>query len=523
MSDLALALDQISKRFGSVDALRGASLAVRSGTVHALLGENGAGKSTLMRIAYGLVQPDAGAVRIDGRLMQVRDPAMAIRSGVGMVHQHFTIVHAMTVAENAALGGHGWFDQRTVVERIRSIGKTTGFELDPDARAGSLGVGSQQQLEIVKALAQDARTLILDEPTAVLAPGDAELLLRQLRRLADGGLSVVLITHKLREALLISDDVTVLRQGATVLTAAAARTSEEELADAMLGVDWRLAESPEISTGLPHAGSRALHADRTAPRASSTAARSTVSLTTALPTKRDAEAVVVRAVNVSIVDEQGSERVRGATFALVAGEIVGVAGIEGSGAHELLRAVAGRMSTHTGTLDRPASVGFVPEDRHRNALVLDFTLTENIALKAAGRRSGLMPWASIRARTRALIDAFDIRVSSSEQTARSLSGGNQQKLVLARELADRPPALVIENPTRGLDLRASAAVHARLRSVRDQGTAIMLYSSDIDELLALSDRMLVVYAGTVIEVPSERAAIGLAMLGTSSSARSSNL
>lgn len=486
-SPVALALDDISKRFGSTDALLATSLAVHAGSVHALLGENGAGKTTLMRVAYGLVQPDRGTIRIDGRPTRVPNPATAIRAGLGMVHQHFTIVQAMTVAENVALGRHGRFDARAVADQIRSIGAATGIVLDPEASAGSLSVGAQQQLEIVKALAHDARILILDEPTAVLAPTEAEQLLRRLRRLANDGLSIVLITHKLREALAIADDVTVLRRGRTVLAAPAASLSEQELADAMLGSKWREARGTSAITSVD-------------------SGRFTVS-----EVRRGV--VVVRAVDISVNDDRGVPRVRNATLQIHSGEIVGVAGVEGSGVRELLRAFAGRVAVATGTLDRPANVGFVPEDRHREALVLAFSLTENVALRSVGVRAGFMPWTWLRARTRVLLEEFDIRASTTKAPAAALSGGNQQKLVLARELGDAPPLLVVENPTRGLDLRASAVVHGRLRVARDAGMAILAYSSDLDELLALADRVFAIYAGVLVETARDRDQIGQAMLG----------
>jgi simple sugar transport system ATP-binding protein len=482
---VALALEGISKRFGATDALVSASLVVRSGSVHALLGENGAGKTTLMRIAYGLVQPDRGTLAIDGRAMRIPSPASAIQAGLGMVHQHFTIVPAMTVAENVALGGRGRFDARKVAARIREVGEAAGMSLDPDTRAESLGVAAQQQLEIIKALAHDARILILDEPTALLAPQEAELLLQRLRRLAAGGMSIVLITHKLREALAVTDDVTVLRRGSTVLATRAEGLSEQVLAEAMLGSEWS-------SSGRPSAPSRP---------------------STPVGTNREARAVIASAVDISVTDDRGVVRVRKATLRIHAGEIIGIAGIEGSGIHELLRALAGRAPITSGAFQRPAHLGFVPGDRHREALVLGFSITENVALRDAGARHGVMQWSRLRDRTRSLLEEFDIRASTIGDAVSVLSGGNQQKLVLARELADDPPMLVVENPTRGLDLRASAAVHDRLRAARDAGTGIVVYSSDLDELLALADRTCAIYAGVLVEVVPDRDLIGKAMLG----------
>ena len=487
-SPVALELRGISKRFGSTDALLDATLLVRGGSVHALLGENGAGKTTLMRIAYGLVQPDKGSIQVNGLTTRMPNPAAAIRTGLGMVHQHFTIVQAMTVAENVALGRHGRFDAQEVAEEIRSIGTATGIVLDPTASAGSLGVGTQQQLEIVKALAHKARILILDEPTAVLAPLEAELLLKRLRHLANDGLSIVLITHKLREALSIADDVTVLRRGRSVLAAPAAGLSEQMLADAMLGVEWRAAEN---------AAARAPSAHVTRSPALEPASGGTVA----------------RAIGITVTDDRGVVRVQNATLEIRAGEIIGIAGIEGSGVHELLRVFAGRIPITSGVLERPEVVGFVPEDRHREGLVLDFSLTENVALRGAGARTGWMPWAALRARTESLLEQFDVRASSAEAVAATLSGGNQQKLTLSRELDGSPPLLVVENPTRGLDLRASAAVQDRLREARDAGMAIVAYSSDLDELLSLSDRTFAIYAGVLAETKRDREQIGEAMLG----------
>jgi len=297
-------------------------------------------------------------------------------------------------------------------------------------------------------------------------------------------MAVVLITHKLREALAVADDVTVLRNGVVTLTAAADMMSERALANAMLGTDWTGGHAVSVEPNTTHR-----------------------------PVSRKEGPVVVRANDIAMRDGTGAERIRRATFDLVGGEIVGVAGIEGSGVHERLRVVAGRAEISSGTLDRPMNIGFVPEDRHRDALVLEFTLTENVALRNAGSRRGMMRWSALRSRTRELMETFDIRATSTEQLVATLSGGNQQKLVLARELADAPSLLVVENPTRGLDLRASAEVHDRMRAARDAGMAVLAYSSDLDELLALADRILVVYAGTVSELPPSRELIGQAMIG----------
>ncbi len=492
----ALELREVTKRFGAAVALSGASLAVRRGTLHAVLGENGAGKTTLMRVAFGLVAPDTGTVCVDGTARTFDSPRTAIAAGLGMVHQHFTIVPTMTVAENVALGRRGRYDRRAAAERVADVARRTGLALDPDAVAETLGIAAQQRLELVKALARDARTLILDEPTAVLAPSEARELLTWLRRfVADGG-TVVLVTHRLRDALAFADDVTVLRRGRSVGTLAARDATEETLAELVLG------ERPTGSVV-----GRATHPPGT---------------------------VVARAEELRVVDARGVERVRGATLDVRGGEIVGLAAVEGSGQHELLRALAGRLAPIGGRLERPANVGFVPEDRHRDALLLDAPLVENVALRGAGARRGLIPWRRLARRTDELTARFDVRAPTGRGVvARALSGGNQQKLVVARELAahagrddgldgteragsNGPSLLVVENPTRGLDVRASAAVHARLREARDAGAGIIVHSTDLDEVLALADRVLVMYDGRLSgAVLADRDAVGRLMLGAS--------
>lgn len=481
-----LQLDGLSHRFGSVQALDAASLTVRRGTVHALLGENGAGKTTLMRAVFGLLEPDAGRLLWDGRALTVPSPAAALRTGIGMVHQHFTLVPAMTVAENVALGGSGAFDPAVAEQRVRDVAARAGLALDAHARVESLPVGAQQRCEIVKALARDVQLLILDEPTAVLAPGEAAELLAWMRRFADAGHAVVLITHKLRDALAVADDVTVLRRGRTVFTARAADATEQQLAEAMIGAGDRTAAYTLAATGpAPSTGDR-----------------------------RDPQSPVVLSLDDACWrDARGVERVRHASLQIRAGEIVGVAAVEGAGQHELLRLLAGRYEATAGRVRRPARVGFVPEDRHRDALLLDAPLYENAALRGAGERRGRMPWSTLRERTAGLLTRFDVRAPGAAAVARTLSGGNQQKFVLGRELDGQPEALVVENPSRGLDFKATAAVQQSLRDARDSGTAVVVYSSDLDEVLLLADRVVVMYAGTVTEVRADRDAVGRAMLG----------
>jgi simple sugar transport system ATP-binding protein len=472
-----LALDRVTKRFGAVEALRDASLVLRAGTVHALLGENGAGKTTLMRIAFGMLRADAGRVVIDGEPRTLRSSADAIALGVGMVHQHFSLVGALTVAENVVLGGRGTFDARSAAERVERLARTTGLVVDPRANVDALPVGAQQRVEILKALARDARVLILDEPTAVLAPAEARELLAWARAFAADGGSVVLITHKLRDALDVADDVTVLRRGAVALARPAAELSADDLLAAMIGAE------PPAASGT---GVRASAVD--AP-------------------------IVLATRGASVVDARGVTRLADATFEARGGEIVGVAAVEGAGQRELLRLLAGRLAPSTGEVTRPERVGFIPEDRHRDALVLGLPLVENVALRGAGSRRGRIAWGQLESRTRELIERFDVVAPGPRTMAGALSGGNQQKLVLARELDGDPEAVVAENPTRGLDVRAAAAVLARLREARDRGAAVVVHSSDLDEVLAIADRVVVVHAGRVREAPHDRDAVGRLMLG----------
>ena len=477
-SDVALEMSGVSKQFGRTRALHDVSFRVRRGTVHALLGENGAGKSTLMRIAFGLTAPDAGSTNGGRPSRRITSPAGAMAAGIGMVHQHFANVPAMTVAENVAVGGQGAFRAARAAQLMREIGERTGLSLDPNAVVNSLPVGAQQRLEIVKALSRNATLLLLDEPTAVLVPKEAAELLAWLKAFAREGNSVVLITHRLREALSVADEVTVLRRGEVVSHAPAHALDERALARALLGDDDTEPEAP---------GEARRAAD---------------------PTQ-----VVARLDGVSVVDDRGATVVRNATLNVRAGEIVGVAAVEGSGQHSLLRVLAARTAPSSGTATLPAHIGFVPEDRQRDALVLDFSLLENVALRGAGSRRGRIRWRDERVSAEQSLRAFDVRAGDVAEPARSLSGGNQQKLVLARELSDSPALLVAENPTRGLDIRATRDVHARLRDVAKAGAGVVVHSSDLDEVLALADRVVVMHASVLHEVAGERDEIGRAMLG----------
>ncbi len=488
-----LSLDGITHTFGRMRALDGASLQVRAGSVHALLGENGAGKTTLMRVVFGLLRAQQGEMHWRGAPITMRSPSDALAHGIGMVHQHFTLVPSMTVAENIALGGHGGFDPQQTADRVRDVAARAGLVLDPTACVQDLPVGAQQRCEIVKALARDVTLLILDEPTAVLAPTEATELLRWMRGYADAGNAVVLITHKLRDALAVADDITVLHRGRTVLTTPARDTDQGRVATAMLG-------GAEVRTAEVHTDSDTRD---TAHSALSVGPPDTVA--TARP-------IVLALDAVSVRDANGVDRVRSASLQVRAGEIVGIGAVEGAGQHELLRVLAGRRSPTAGRRVIPERVGFVPEDRHRDALLLDAPLFENTALQGAGARRGVIDWNAFRARTAAMLHRFDVRASGPDAVARTLSGGNQQKLVLGRELEAAGEALVVENPSRGLDFVATDAVHRALREARNAGMAVVVYSSDLDEVVLLADRVFAMHNGTLLESAKDRDALGRAML-----------
>ncbi len=468
----ALELRGASKRFGSTVALDGVDFAVLPGQVHALLGENGAGKSTAMRIAYGLTPPDAGTVRVFGTEMTRHSVPVAVAAGLGMVHQHLSLVPTLTAAESLALGGRGLFKRHEAEAALRSVSQASGLAVDPTAIVADLTLVEQQRLEILKALARNARVLILDEPTAVLAPSESDDLLQWLRRFADAGGSVVLVTHKLREALAIADVVTVLRRGRVVVTVNAKATSEEQLARAMF---------PDATT-------------------------STVSVPGA------PGATVARLAGADIRGVRGPV-VRGASLELRRGEIVGVAAVEGAGHRELLNALAGLAPVEQGTIELPERIALIPANRARDAAVGEFTLAENVALHGLAKRRGLMPWRAIANDTAGLIIRFSIAAPSSDVPLRSLSGGNQQRLVVARELEHEVDLVIADNPTRGLDLRASAFVHEQLRLAAARGAAVVVHSGDLDELLALATRVLVVFHGDVQALPLDRDAISRAMVG----------
>lgn len=457
---MTLRLTDITKRFGQATALDGVTFDVAPGEIHALLGENGAGKTTLMRIAAGLLTADAGQVSVDG--VAVTSPAVARRRGVGMVHQHFTSIPALSVGENVALSA-GWRETgRRAEQRAASVIARLGLPLDPSRLARELSAQLRQRLEIVQALAGDARVLLLDEPTAVLAPREVVELLALVRHLAAAGAAVVLISHKLSDVLQVADRVTVLRRGRVTLAAPMAGHDAASLSRAMIGGE--VERTPTVR-GVPGE-----------PR---------------------------------VVLEGG--------LVLHSGEIVGVAAIEGNGQRELLRAIAGVDGTPS-ELSVTGRVAFIPEDRTTEAVIDEFTLEENLLLGELATTTDWIDWRALRSRTTSLVAAFDVRGGGAADRIGALSGGNQQKFVLARALEGEPAVVVAEDPTRGLDVQAMTAVHRRLRAAAAGGSCVVVHSSDLDEVLELADRLLVIAGGVIQElaITTPRDQVGDAMLGVRS-------
>jgi len=491
----------IVKRFRAVVANDAVDFTLRAGEVHALVGENGAGKTTLMNVCYGLERPDAGVVYVRGRPVALRRPADALRLGIGMVHQHFMLVPVFTVLENVVLGVEphgpaGALDRRAARARLRALGERHALPVDPDARVEDLAVGQQQRVEILKALYRDARTLILDEPTAVLTPREVDDLFAVLRGLAASGAGIVFITHKLSEALAVADRITVLRRGRVVATVRPGDTDAAGLAALMVGRAVALAPTkPPADPGPP----------------------------------------VLQVESLSVRDARGLLAVDGVSFAVRAGEVLGIAGVQGNGQTELVEALAGLRPLVGGTIAWPGvaasrptprairagGTAYVPEDRQRDGLVLSFSVADNLVLcaydAAPFARWGQRDAAAIAAHARALIAAFDVRAPSPATPVARLSGGNQQKVILARELSGRVRLVLANQPTRGLDVGSVEGVHQRLLALRAAGAAVLLVSTDLDELRALADRIAVLYRGRLVAtLPAATAApehLGLLMAG----------
>ena len=500
-SPYAVEMRHITKTWPGVVANADVSLSVRRGAIHALVGENGAGKTTLMNILYGLLRPDSGEIAINGKKAEIHGPRDAIALGIGMVHQHFMLIPVMTVGENIVLGrepvtGGDFYDTATVNQAIRDLSARYGLQIDPNARTGDLPVGLQQRVEILKVLYRGADILIMDEPTGVLTPQESHELFRVLRGLVQQGKTIIFITHKLREVLEISDTVTVLRRGKVVGEMRTKDTTEEDIARMMVGREVLLRVDKQPAKPGP---------------------------------------VVLRVEHLAVKSEQELPAVRDVSFELRSGEILGIAGVEGNGQSELIEALAGMRPPTSGRIYlhdrdvtdlgaraiRDASMAHIPEDRRGSGLILNYSIADNTILgrqrtPAFARRGFVLRLSAIVDWARRLIQEFDVRTPSEETLVRSLSGGNQQKVIVARELASQPAVLLASQPTRGVDIGAIEFIHRRLIAQRDAGAAILLVSAELEEIRSLSDRIAVIYEGRIVSIepadtPEDR--LGLLMTG----------
>jgi simple sugar transport system ATP-binding protein len=491
----------ITKVWPGVRANDGVDLVVRRGEIHALVGENGAGKSTLMNILYGLIRPDSGEIKINGQVTRLHGPRDAIALGIGMVHQHFMLIPVLTVGENIMLGREpvsagGVYDAKRAREEIEALTRRYGLALNPDDRMGDLPVGLQQRAEIVKVLYRGADILILDEPTGVLTPQEAEELFTVLRELQKAGKTIIFISHKLKEVLEISDRITVMRRGKVVGELITANTNEQEIARMMVGRDVLL------------------RVDKA-------------------PAKPGAVALKVEGLTAT--SDRGVPALRGVSFELRRGEILGIAGVEGNGQSELIEVLAGTRRATGGHIllgdqevtnlsarrIRRAGLAHIPEDRRGAGLVLNYSIADNLVL--GRQRTAQFSWRGFVMKLKdifswavRLIKEFDIRTPGATTAARALSGGNQQKIVVAREMASRPTVLLAAQPTRGVDIGAIEFIHRRIVAQRDEGAAVLLVSAELEEVRSLSDRIAVMYEGRIVSIESPETSeerLGLLMTG----------
>ncbi|WP_017811381.1 MULTISPECIES: ABC transporter ATP-binding protein [Paenibacillus] len=494
-------LKQITKRFPGIVANDSISLKLQKGEIHALLGENGAGKSTLMNIVFGLYQPDEGSIEIDGKPVIIDGPNRAIELGIGMVHQHFKLVQPFTVTENIILGSEprkgARINYRKATEEIRKLSEQYGLRVDPNAKIHDISVGMQQRVEILKTLYRGADILIFDEPTAVLTPQEISELMEIMQRLIQEGKSIILITHKLKEIMQIADTVTIIRRGKVIDTVKKTETTPQELAEKMVGrnvsfkVDKKAAEPGEV---------------------------------------------VMHMENILSKNKDGMAVLNSLNLQVRAGEILGIAGVDGNGQTELIEALTGLRHVDGGKITlhgkditnltprkvTESGVAHIPEDRHKHGLVLDFSVSENMVLetyyKAPYNKNGFLQYDEVDKKATRLVEAFDVRTPSIHTMARSLSGGNQQKAIIAREIDKNPELLVAAQPTRGLDVGAIEFVQKQLIAQRDQGKAVLLISFELDEIMNVSDRIAVIYEGQIVgEVLPEQTndqELGLMMAGS---------
>ncbi|MFG2753168.1 ABC transporter ATP-binding protein [Streptomyces xanthophaeus] len=513
----AVELHGITKRFPGVVANKDIAITVRKGTVHALIGENGAGKSTLMKILYGMQKPDEGTIAIDGEQVSFTSPGDAISRGIGMVHQHFMLADNLTVLENVVLGGEKLYGIGSKARRkIKEISDAYGLGVRPDALVEDLGVADRQRVEILKVLYRGAQILILDEPTAVLVPQEVDALFDNLRELKAEGLTVIFISHKLGEVLKVADDITVIRRGTTVGTADPGTATTKQLAELMVGSELPSPETRESTvTDIPMltVSGLTVAADDTVP----------VEPETMRPTVAG-DATLEKA-------EAGRLLLDGISFTIHKGEILGIAGVEGNGQTELIEALMGMSSADAGviTLDglditkssvrkrREGGIGYIPEDRHRHGLLLESPLWENRILghvtEAPNSKRGILDPKAARKDTERIVREYDVRTPGIEVTAASLSGGNQQKLIVGREMSHNPKFLIAAHPTRGVDVGAQAQIWDAIREARREGLAVLLISADLDELIGLSDTLRVIYRGRLV-ADADPATVSAEQLGT---------
>jgi ABC-type uncharacterized transport system ATPase subunit len=468
-----LELHGITKQFPGVLANDNINLTLEKGEIHALLGENGAGKSTLMNILYGLYKPTKGEIFINGQKVEISGPTDAIRQGIGMVHQHFMLIPVLTVAENVMLGEESihrgiFLNRKAVAKRIREISRKYGLQIDPDAYIKDLPVGLQQRVEIIKVLYRDANILIFDEPTAVLTPQEVEELFSIIKSLVAQGVSLIFITHKLKEVLAVADRITVIRRGKTVGTATPRESTPQSLAEMMVGRSVALMVKKQIAApGEP----------------------------------------VLMVKDLHVNDDLGSSAVKGLSFEVSAGEVVGIAGVQGNGQTELVKALTGLSHVQSGTIEiagrNELGVAHVPEDRQRDGLVLSFPIKDNMMLNTyynTFAKGVVINQEKVNQVSTKLVKDFDVRTPSIEAAAKTLSGGNQQKVIIAREFSRPIKLLIASQPTRGLDVGSIEYIHGRIIEKRDEGTAVLVVSTELDEIRALSDRIAVMFEGQIVDI-----------------------